>query len=422
MRFALIASLLTCFAATGCGAIAIGEPDSSRRVDGSTVDRISADVSTPNDISPTDDITPTNDTPPPPTDTGPCVPTVPSGGEATNALCSDGVDNDCNGYIDCNDFHCSRNAAITVCATGHDGGTDSGHDAGTDGGRDAGMIMPGTIGPTGGTVDLLHFSVFGDVRPPSNNDTTGYPTTQIQSVMRGMQTLGTQFAIASGDYMFASTSTAVDAQIALFQSAESAYHNHIFHGMGNHECNGSTTSNCPLGNEYPNVIGYLSILNSSYGGLPYFDWVVHTRLGDAHFISTAPNAWSTAQHTWLTRALAQSAMYTFVIAHEGPNTLGPPAGSATIESLIALRTGGVTLRLYGHTHEYYHMSGADFNAVVDGNAGAPFDGSAAGGQYLGFGVIDQRADGNIVFTAYQVGSPPMVNDSWVVTPAGIRSL
>ena len=42
-------------------------------------------------------------------------------------------------------------------------------------------------------------------------------------------------------------------------------------------------------------------------------------------------------------------------------------------------------------------------------------------QYLGFGVVDQRADGNIVFTADQVGSPLMVSDSWVVTPAGIRS-
>ena len=347
----------------------------------------------------------------PPIDSGGgCVPTVASGAESTNALCSDGVDNDCNGYIDCNDFHCSRNPAVTVCSV-------VGHDAGTD----TGTIVTGPVGATGGSVDLLHFSVFGDVRPPNQNDTSGYPTASIQSVMRGMQTLGTQFAIASGDYMFASTSTAVNAQIGLFLSAESGYHNHIFHGMGNHECNGSTASNCPSGNEYPNVIAYLSMLNSSYGGLPYFDWVVHTRLGDAHFISTAPNAWSTAQHTWLTRALAQSAMYTFVIAHEGPNALGPPSGSPMIESMIALRPGGVTLRLYGHTHEYYHMSGADYNAVVDGNAGAPFDGSSTGGQYLGFGVVDQRADGNIVFTAYQVGSPPMVNDSWVVTPAGVRS-
>lgn len=38
-----------------------------------------------------------------------------SGMENTNESCSDGVDNDCNGFFDCNDFACSRNAAVTIC-------------------------------------------------------------------------------------------------------------------------------------------------------------------------------------------------------------------------------------------------------------------------------------------------------------------
>ena len=42
-----------------------------------------------------------------------------SGAENTNAACSDGVDNACDGYVDCNDFNCSRTAAVTVC---HDAG------------------------------------------------------------------------------------------------------------------------------------------------------------------------------------------------------------------------------------------------------------------------------------------------------------
>jgi hypothetical protein len=50
-------------------------------------------------------------------DVGPCTP---SGMESTNASCSDGVDNDCDGYVDCNDFNCSRTAAVTVC---HDAGS-----------------------------------------------------------------------------------------------------------------------------------------------------------------------------------------------------------------------------------------------------------------------------------------------------------
>ena len=40
---------------------------------------------------------------------------TPSGMENTNEACSDGVDNDCNGFFDCNDFACSRNAAVTIC-------------------------------------------------------------------------------------------------------------------------------------------------------------------------------------------------------------------------------------------------------------------------------------------------------------------
>ncbi len=35
--------------------------------------------------------------------------------ENTDALCSDGIDNDGNGYTDCDDHSCSRNAAVTVC-------------------------------------------------------------------------------------------------------------------------------------------------------------------------------------------------------------------------------------------------------------------------------------------------------------------
>jgi hypothetical protein len=42
--------------------------------------------------------------------------------EDTDALCSDGLDNDGDRFIDCMDFNCSRNPAVTVCA-GFDGGT-----------------------------------------------------------------------------------------------------------------------------------------------------------------------------------------------------------------------------------------------------------------------------------------------------------
>lgn len=38
------------------------------------------------------------------------------GPEDSNLTCNDGVDNDGNGHVDCNDWACSRNPEVTVCA------------------------------------------------------------------------------------------------------------------------------------------------------------------------------------------------------------------------------------------------------------------------------------------------------------------
>lgn len=43
------------------------------------------------------------------------------GSENTDTACGDHVDNDCNGFVDCADFSCSRTASVTVCP--RDGGT-----------------------------------------------------------------------------------------------------------------------------------------------------------------------------------------------------------------------------------------------------------------------------------------------------------
>ena len=37
------------------------------------------------------------------------------GGENTDAACMDGMDNDGDGYIDCDDYDCSMNPGVTVC-------------------------------------------------------------------------------------------------------------------------------------------------------------------------------------------------------------------------------------------------------------------------------------------------------------------
>jgi hypothetical protein len=98
-----------------------------------------------------------------------------------------------------------------------------------------------------------------------------------------------------------------------------------------------------------------------------------------------------------------------VLAHEPPGRDAP--GTAAIESAICARVGGVTLRLYGHTHEYQHN---ETNAIIAGNAGAPL----SFGAVYGFVVVEQRADGNVIVTAYELGRPSTIVDSFVLTPAG----
>ena len=337
-----------------------------------------------------------------------CVPTVATGREDTNELCANGLDDDCNGYADCVDFRCSRNAnAVTVCQP--DAGP-AAVDAPPAVDVPPSTMDAGLVGPTGGTVSRLRFAVFGDVRPPSPNATTAYPTAIITAVLDGVTAAGAQFAVASGDYMFATTGASADAQVTMLLAAESRFRGHVFHSMGNHECTGASASNCPLGSETAQIRVYRTRLAPAYA-TPYFDWVITTDLGDAHFIATAPNAWSASQQAWLDRALARPALYTIVIAHEPPGDRQAP-GSVAIESAVSARAGGVTLRLYGHTHEYRHLLG---NAIIAGNAGAPL--ASATGQY-GYVVVDQRADGDLVVTAYTIGRPAMVADSFVLTPGG----
>src|SRR5947199_116956 len=71
------------------------------------------------------------------------------------------------------------------------------------------------------------------------------------------QANGAQFVVGTGDYMFASTSAGVSAQVALFKQARANYAGPVYLDMGNHECNGYTNSNCPNGDETPNVQAFM---------------------------------------------------------------------------------------------------------------------------------------------------------------------
>ena len=58
------------------------------------------------------------------------------GTESSDTECADGVDNDGDGYADCDDLDCSRNSAVTVCGEQSEEGTDAACSDGMDNDRD----------------------------------------------------------------------------------------------------------------------------------------------------------------------------------------------------------------------------------------------------------------------------------------------
>lgn len=279
----------------------------------------------------------------------------------------------------------------------------SGGSGGT-GGSDAGVGGANLNGGSG----PLNFAVFGDARPPNADETTSYPSTILSGIFSMAKAKGASFMIGTGDYMYADSQAAVDAQIALFKQAEANFTNPIYLGMGNHECNGYTDSNCPLFNEYPNVKAYMEMLPATVK-TPYYRIDFDTPAGKAKLIFVAANAWSTTQEAWLTAQLADATKYTFVIRHEpynGPHDTAPGAGPS--EMLLA--PGNYTLELLGHTHEYKRT---DTTHVISGNAGAPISG---GGGY-GFLLVEQLADETIQVSEYDEATGD-VTDMWKVNADG----
>jgi len=122
--FPLVLSLLACTAraSTGVGGafneVDAGSPDVPAApvdVPVAVTDRGAAPVDVPVAVTdtpaPTDVFVPITDVVVPPADA--CVRT---GNEDDNGQCGDGRDNDCDGFIDCVDFSCRMNPAVTLCA------------------------------------------------------------------------------------------------------------------------------------------------------------------------------------------------------------------------------------------------------------------------------------------------------------------
>jgi hypothetical protein len=280
-------------------------------------------------------------------------------------------------------------------------------EGGGGGGSGGGGGGIGGGGGSGGGGGLLKFAVFGDCRPPNSDDTSGYPSAVIAGIFKLAQSNGAQFAVGTGDYMFASTSSAVTAQVALFQQAMANYSaGPVYLTMGNHECTGATASNCPNLTETPNIQAFMKMVPAGVTK-PYYRIDVATPLGKAKLVFIAANAWDSTQSSWLTTQLADPTTYTFVMRHESTSSSGVPTGVTASESIVGAHP--YTVEMLGHTHEYRHE---DTKHVISGNAGAPL----STGNY-GLLIVEQKSDGNITVTEIDEATGS-ASDTWTVSPTG----
>jgi hypothetical protein len=298
-------------------------------------------------------------------------------------------------------------AADTGGADG--GGVDSGHaDAG-------GVSLPApTLAPV--TLPTLQFGIVGDTRP-AQSQTTGYSSslkTVIGSVFSGLQTQGVPFAVATGDYAFSSSSAgSAVPQYTDYMTARANFAGTYLPTMGNHECNGFTDSNCPVGSYTGMAQDYINkIVTPSTGQSSlYYSALYLASDGSwtAKFIFIAANAWNSAQQSWLQATLAVPTTYTFTIRHEPANANTAP-GTTPSETLLSssYAGGALTLSLTGHTHLVQLPGGTQpygdqFGStqpyeIIIGNGGAPLD----GGPTYGYAVATRRqSDGAIVTQLYE---------------------
>ncbi len=268
----------------------------------------------------------------------------------------------------------------------------------------------------------LLFAITGDTRPANVDDTSGYPTTIIDTIYSAIAARSPQptFVVSTGDYQYATapvasgqTSTSAP-QIALYMQARAKYPGTWFPAMGNHECTGYTASNCGSGNTDGLTDNYTNFLETMLGPinqtLPYYSVTINAMDNSwtAKFVFIAANAWDSTQSSWLASTLSKVTTYTFVIRHEA-NEANTAPGTTPSEEIVTKYP--LTLEICGHTHDV-SKSG---NRVVFGNGGAPLTGS---GDY-GYGLVTQRSDGNIIVDSidYQTGAADS-SFHFVVTPTG----
>jgi hypothetical protein len=355
--------------------------------------------------------------------------------------CSLAAGGSCTSTDPCN----GASGTYTSCSTAGStaGGSSSGSTGGSpgggssSGGSSTGAAPTGTVGPQGGSVSSLVFAIVGDTRPQDEGDTAAYPTALITQIFANITAASPQpqFVIATGDYAYCSGSDCA-AQTANYIPAANQFPNQKFLAMGNHECNGYTSSNCAsdayadgVTGPTPNFTNFMSML-SGFGidsttqptlatGNPYYEVDINssdsTNPWTAKFVFIAANAWDSGQSSWLTTTMAKTTTYTFVIRHEsyqddGAASSDLPGDQGASDAII--QKYPYTLLLVGHTHEYSQStSGSKQVELIVGNGGAETSGPA------GYVICSQIVGGNISCQPYSSSTTPSNNGSAVVVNA-----
>ena len=268
-------------------------------------------------------------------------------------------------------------------------------------------------------MSTLSFAVVGDTRPPTEDDTAGYPTAVITKIWQDVEAASPRpaFALSTGDYQFASpthTPGTQATQVGYYMTARANFSNIVFPAMGNHECDGATQDNCfacgtacsSVGGtcvggvcQTPNYSEFVSqMLTPISQTLPYYTINVNGT-GNAwtsKFVVVACNAWSPAQAAWLDAQLAVSTTYTFVVRHEGSVATTAPclAGTGANNADTIMAGHPYTLLIAGHTHTYAYY--ASEKQVIVGNGGAPLAGTVD----YGYVIARQQTNGSILFSEY----------------------
>ena len=262
-------------------------------------------------------------------------------------------------------------------------------------------------GPGGGLIGDLRFAIVGDTRPCLPDDTANYPTAIITAIWADVQAAQPQFAVTTGDYMFATTAGSEQMpQLDLYLGARASYSGVLYPAYGNHECTADTESNCGPGNadgEPANYHAYIDRLLTPIGETrPYFieRFAAIDGSWSAKLVFVAANAWSDAQGEWLDAVLSQPTTYTFVVRHEPHEATAAP-GVTPSNTIMAKHP--VTLSLVGHVHTYRHDP--DDHELLIGTGGAPLSTPYD----YGYAMIARQPDGSLQATAYDYATNAVVD-------------